>query len=175
MQGDRGALRRFRDGLARPVLERASTKNFVLSRQKGEPAAQSAATQGKKGEGLLRIRKNSAGGRNYFGGRRRIRWRAARKTNRILLAEAERLERDAAVNEERIALQACRNGTSAVRRGVKNTRPEFLSAEECLAHAETCEHAARFLSGPDELQRVLLEIAALWRKRARVAAARSKA
>ena len=59
--------------------------------------------------------------------------------------------------------------------GVATDDLEFVSAEECLAHAETCEHAARFLSGPDELQRVLLEIAALWRKRARGAAARSKA
>jgi hypothetical protein len=51
----------------------------------------------------------------------------------------------------------------------------FLSAEVCLAHAETRKHAARSLSGLDELQRVLLEVAAQWRKRARDAAARSKA
>jgi hypothetical protein len=59
-------------------------------------------------------------------------------------------------------------------RRVATDHPEFRSAE-CSAHAETCEHAARFLSGPDELQRVLLEIAALWRKRARDLAALSKA
>jgi len=59
--------------------------------------------------------------------------------------------------------------------GVATDHPEFLSAEECLAHAETCEHAARFLGGPDELQRVLLEVAAQWRKGAGDAAARSKA
>ena len=68
-----------------------------------------------------------------------------------------------------------RPGSAHVFYGVATDHPEFLSAKECLVHAEICEHAARFLSHPDELQRVLLEIAALWRKRARDAEARSKA
>jgi hypothetical protein len=72
--------------------------------------------------------------------------------------------------------RATRNrlGSAPVYAEVATDHPRFLSAEECLVHAEICEHAAR-LSHPDELQRVLLEVAALWRKRARDAEARSKA
>jgi hypothetical protein len=53
--------------------------------------------------------------------------------------------------------------------------PGFLSAEECLAHAEICERKALFLSDPEDLRRMLLEVAAQWRKLARDDEARSKA
>jgi hypothetical protein len=53
--------------------------------------------------------------------------------------------------------------------------PEFLSAEDCLAHAEKCERKARSLSVEHELRRVWLEVAAQWILLARDSEDRAKA
>jgi hypothetical protein len=52
---------------------------------------------------------------------------------------------------------------------------DFLSAEECLLQAETCERKAQSLSLDHELRQVWLEVAAQWLRLARNAEDRAKA
>jgi hypothetical protein len=55
------------------------------------------------------------------------------------------------------------------------TEPEFLSVEECLAHAETCQRKAQFVSLDHELRHGWFEVAVQWLLLAREAEARGKA
>ena len=60
-------------------------------------------------------------------------------------------------------------------RRVATEAPEFLSAEECRAHAVACERMARSPSTVDGLRETLIEVAEQWRQLAQDAEARAKA